>query len=287
MTAIILGWNPERWNAWNYESVEETVAGTGRYRGTWRVGRHRNIPAGADAWLLLQGGHGRGLIGHGVVASEAPEPGAHPAEPGKTAMYVQVDFDALLPLGGQIAAEVLKEAVPGVPWGGVFGSSLAVKPAEEAKIRALWSEYGPPPGPDPTLPVPGTFPGYALSRVDVNRYERSPDARRACIAHHGTNCAACGFSFEIAYGELGKDFIQVHHIVPPAQLGSGYELDPVADLVPLCANCHAMAHRGVRTARTVAELRRIMGAAGFLSGHAVSPEELEAQRDARRILEQH
>ncbi|MHA7224123.1 HNH endonuclease [Arthrobacter sp. RHLT1-20] len=278
MTAIILGWNPDRWNAWNYPAIVGHVAETGLFVEPWSVGRHRSIPAGADAWLLLQGRHGLGLIGHGAVVSERPEPG-------ETSLYVQVAFDALLPLGEQIAVDVLKEAAPAVLWGSVYGSGQAVDPAEEANIRALWGSFGPRPGPDPTQPVPGTYPEGAVARVQVNRYERSPEARRACIAHHGTTCAACGFSFEISYGGIGKDFIHIHHLVPASQLGSGYELDPITDLVPLCANCHAMAHQGVGTPRTVAELRRIIAGAGFLRGSTVSPGELEAERAARRMLE--
>jgi 5-methylcytosine-specific restriction protein A len=197
-----------------------------------------------------------------------------------------VAFDALLPAGDQIPPGVLKEALPGIDWDAVNGSGLAVEPSAEPLLRGLWSEFGPQPAADPTQPVPGTVPAAVVSRVEVNRYEHSPDARRACIAHHGTSCAVCGFSFEIAYGEIGKEFIPVHHLVPVSQLGSHYELDPVTDLVPLCANCHAMAHHGVGTPRTVAELRRIMAAAGYLAGHALTPEELQAQQDARRILEQ-
>ena len=199
-------------------------------------------------------------------------------------MSVQVAFDSLLPPGEQIAVDVLAEALPGVPWDSDDATGLAVEPAEEAIIRALWRDFGPPPGPDLTHPGPGTYPRDAVTRVEVNRYEQDPDARRACIAHHGTSCAACGFSFEQKYGQIGRDFIPVHHLVPVSQLGSGYQLDPISDLVPLCANCHAMAHHGVGTPRTVAELRRIIGDAGFLHGTTVSPEELEAQRAARELL---
>ncbi|MEC5181453.1 HNH endonuclease [Arthrobacter sp. CG_A4] len=287
MTAIILGWNPDRWNEWNYPAVVGQVAEAGRHVEPWSVGLHRTIPAGADAWLLLQGARGRGLIGHGVVVSERPAPGPQSGEPGKIALYVQVAFDAVLPLGEQIAVDVLTGAVPAVPWGRVGGTGLAVEPAEEANIRALWGRFGPPPGPDPTQPVPGTYPEDAVTRVDANRYERSPEARRACIAHHGTSCAACGFSFEVSYGGIGRDFTHIHHLVPVSRLGSGYELDPITDLVPLCANCHAMAHQGVDTPRTVAELRRTIAGAGFLAGTTVSPGELEAERMARRMLDQH
>ena len=288
MTAIILGWNPDRWNDWNYATVVDRVASTGLHLERWSVGGPGSTAAGTDAWLLLQGDHGRGLIGHGVVVSEHPEAGPHPiasdeAAPGVAPVYVQVAFDALLPPGEQIAVDVLTEALPGVPWDG-DAAGLSVEPAGEATIRALWRDFGPLPGPDPTRPGPGTYPQDAVTRAVVNRYEQDPDARRACIAHHGSSCAACGFSFEERYGEIGLDFSPVHHLVPVSQLASSYQLDPITDLVPLCANCHAMAHRGVGTPRTVAELRRIIGDAGFLRGSTVTDEQLEAQRQARELL---
>jgi 5-methylcytosine-specific restriction protein A len=139
---------------------------------------------------------------------------------------------------------------------------------------------------EPVQLVPGTYPPDAVSTIDVNHYEQNPDARGVCLAFHGTTCAACGFSFEAAYGDIGTGFIDVHHVVPPAMLGSGYQLDPVADLVPLCPNCHAMVHRGVGAGspRTVSELRTIISAAGHLRGEVVSDVALEAQEDAQRIL---
>ncbi|WP_024367632.1 HNH endonuclease [Arthrobacter sp. TB 26] len=295
MTAIILGWNPDRWNDWNYTDALGHIAATGLSFQDWSVGRHSTVPAGTDAWLLLQGDHGRGLVGHGVVASDvatdafselpgSDSPVASDGTPGSARMLVQVAFDALLPPGEQIAVEVLGDALPGIAWGADDVSRLIVEPADEAAIRALWRDFGPPPGPDPTQPVPGTYPQDTVTRVEVNRFERDPDAGRACIAHHGTNCAACGFSFEQKYGGIGADFIPVHHLVPVSLLGSSYELDPITDLVPLCANCHAMAHQGVSTPRTVAELRRIIADAGFLRGSVVTAEQLEAQRQARELL---
>lgn len=279
MTAIILGWNPDHanpdqtpeqcqdpWNGRSYASVVEETAERGLYVQQWSLARQGDVPVGTDAWLFLQGSRVRGLIGHGVVVGG------------------QVAFDALLPLGDQITAEVLQEAAPGVPWGSFSGSGQAVDPVVEASLRSVWSESGPAPGPEPTRPVPGAYPDEAVSRVPVNRYERDPGARRACIAHRGNSCAACGFSFEVAYGEIGKDFIDVHHVVPVSQLNGGYRLDPLTDLVPLCANCHAMAHYGVSTPRTEVELRRAMASAGFLRGTATSPGQLEAERVAREIL---
>jgi 5-methylcytosine-specific restriction protein A len=278
MSAIILGWDPARWNQWNYAAVIDQVAVAGLHLEPWVV--NRPVAAGTDTWLLLLGAHGPGLMGHGVVLSEQPRPAANRDT---TTFLVQVAFDSLLALGDQVPAEALHQMMPGFPWGTVEpGTQL--DPGGEADIRELWADLGPGQGPDPTQPAPGTYPDGAVARLTANRYEHDPVARRACIAHRGTKCAACGFSFEMAYGQIGADFIQVHHVVPPSRLGSSYQLDPLTDLVPLCANCHAMAHHGVGTPRTEAELRHIMANAGYLRGSTVSPEELEAQRIAREIL---
>ena len=53
----------------------------------------------------------------------------------------------------------------------------------------------------------------------------------------------CGFDFEAVYGELGRDYAQVHHLKPLADRTkpSQTKLD---DLAVVCANCHAMIHRG-------------------------------------------
>jgi 5-methylcytosine-specific restriction protein A len=78
----------------------------------------------------------------------------------------------------------------------------------------------------------------------VNRYERDPQKRLACLEHYGYECQICGFSFEKTYGELGKDFCHVHHIEPLGEVGGeNKDLDPIKDLLPVCANCHEMLHR--------------------------------------------
>ncbi len=69
MTAIILAWNPDRWNDWNYTAVVEQVREAGQYHATWTIAGNVSVAAGADVWLLLQGRRGRGLLGHGVIVS--------------------------------------------------------------------------------------------------------------------------------------------------------------------------------------------------------------------------
>ena len=75
------------------------------------------------------------------------------------------------------------------------------------------------------------------------RYERSRVNREICLAHKGYSCHACGFNFLERYGQLGKDYIEVHHTTPVSEMGDNYKLDIDRDLVPVCSNCHSMIHR--------------------------------------------
>jgi HNH endonuclease len=109
------------------------------------------------------------------------------------------------------------------------------------------------------VPDGQTFPEGTLGRIEVNRYERDRRARRLCLAHWGYQCSICDLDFGERYGELGEDFIHVHHTVELSTVGPGYRVDPVNDLRPVCPNCHAMVHRR-RPALSVDELRQILGA---------------------------
>lgn len=94
----------------------------------------------------------------------------------------------------------------------------------------------------------------ATKAVFVNTYERSTDARVKCIAHHGYSCAVCGFNFEQVYGAIGEKYIHVHHIIPLYEIRKEYVLNPIKDLVPVCANCHGIIHR-TRPALSVQQLK--------------------------------
>jgi len=79
--------------------------------------------------------------------------------------------------------------------------------------------------------------------IIVNTFERNSKARIECIKHWGTLCCVCNFNFEEKFGEIGKEFIHVHHLTPISEIGQSYEIDPINDLRPVCPNCHAMLHK--------------------------------------------
>ena len=100
-----------------------------------------------------------------------------------------------------------------------------------------------------------TLPEGAKKQIVVNAYERNQEARSKCLAEYGYNCCVCGFNFEDQYGEIGKQYIHVHHLRPLSEIEREYEVNPITDLRPVCPNCHAMLHRG-DPLLTIEELRR-------------------------------
>lgn len=82
----------------------------------------------------------------------------------------------------------------------------------------------------------------AVRRAQADVYERNMIARARCIEHYGPECAVCRINFEKVYGRLAEGFIHVHHLRPMNSIGHRYEVDPIADLRPVCPNCHAVVH---------------------------------------------
>lgn len=92
----------------------------------------------------------------------------------------------------------------------------------------------------------------------TTKYERSSRNREAAIRIHGTKCMICGFDFENTYGELGKGYIEVHHIKPLSELDEEVVVNPETDLICVCANCHRMLHRFKNYIVSPTELKQIV-----------------------------
>ena len=105
--------------------------------------------------------------------------------------------------------------------------------------------------------VNGEYLEGKAKMTTVNIYERNQIARQKCISHYGINCQVCNLNFEKMYGEMGKDFIHVHHLIELSSISKEYSVNPITDLVPVCPNCHAMLHK-VKPAHTIENLKMIL-----------------------------
>lgn len=105
---------------------------------------------------------------------------------------------------------------------------------------------------------PQGLPEGAVRTITVNAYERNREARDECIKVHGTTCTICAFNFRDAYGEVAEGRIHVHHLRPLSEIGEEYFVDPVADLRPVCPNCHLVLHLR-NPAYSIEEVKAFLG----------------------------
>src|SRR5262249_18460908 len=93
----------------------------------------------------------------------------------------------------------------------------------------------------------GEFPeGKVLYRLHRLR-ERNRDlvklVKEKAVDEHGRLfCAVCTFDFADVYGEIGRGFIECHHLLALADLLAEQATRP-SDLALVCPNCHRMIHR--------------------------------------------
>jgi predicted HNH restriction endonuclease len=116
-----------------------------------------------------------------------------------------------------------------------------MKPVVAEAIRLLgWNEDA------STIPeeVDENEPLYegATKRITVNAYERNLAARKKCLDHYGYRCTVCETILSDIYGEIAQARIHIHHLKPLSEINSEYQIDPIADLRPICPNCHAIIH---------------------------------------------
>jgi Rad3-related DNA helicase len=87
------------------------------------------------------------------------------------------------------------------------------------------------------------------STVILSQTERSRAYRQKVLEHYGAKCLACQFEPRVVTQ------IQVHHLDP---ISEGVRETMMEDLVPLCANCHILAHSRKPNPLTIAELKQIV-----------------------------
>jgi 5-methylcytosine-specific restriction enzyme A len=263
MTAYLLTWNPENWE-WDMRKVLSQLKRRGFVDSRWSCGRTKRINKGDRLFLLRQGIEPRGIMGAGVATS-SPYLDEHWDDTrDDQALYVKTRFDSLMEpeKDGVLPLARLHEGALGkVNWR-TQSSGISLLPAAAGELERLWHGFLENQGQSPArladeLSAPTQYFEGAIRTIAVNAYERDPRARRACIDHYGSTCAACGFNFAKIYGPLGEGYIQVHHVVPLSTVGQGYVVDPVKDLRPVCPNCHAMLHKPAEVL-SVQELKRLL-----------------------------
>jgi 5-methylcytosine-specific restriction protein A len=75
----------------------------------------------------------------------------------------------------------------------------------------------------------------------------------------GYICEACDFDFEEMYGEVGKEYIEAHHLKPISELKIGESRSITQhDFSVLCSNCHRMIHK-LKDSSDLKALKKLIG----------------------------
>ena len=242
METYLLSWNPKKWGWSDYKDVIADINSFGFATYSWSCGNRKNINVGDRIFLTRQGIEPRGIIGSGWAATtpkEKPHWNQELAQEDKTTLAIMVNFDVLLDVDSQellhrvrLEQGVLQQMHWDIQASGVLIPSNVADRLEKKWSQLLKMQSVIPLSID-TSPI--LFAEEVASstkyiegmtkQITVNAYERNQTARLACLRYCGFDCAVCGFNFRQIYGELGQDFIHVHHLVPLSEIAQEYLLD--------------------------------------------------------------
>ncbi|PSL41277.1 5-methylcytosine-specific restriction protein A [Salsuginibacillus halophilus] len=226
-----------------------------RQAGNWNTGytsydNHSFIFANVDT--ISRTGHDHNNHFHGEDLIWYGKKGSHPAQPSiqkltatdfKTHLFVRRDSSntAFIYLGEVVPKKIEGENPVKIIWCATTDLEEDVSESEQGGNNSSVSVYR----------------EGKTKRASVNIYERNPLARAECLNYYGYNCVVCDFNFERVYGEIGKNYIHVHHLYPLKDIGNEHEVHPIKDLRPVCPNCHAMLHKK-RDLYSIEELQAIL-----------------------------
>ena len=246
MANFLFTWNPSRWNWTDIDESISKIEESGFCIERWSCGVTRKIQTGDTAFLIRLGDEPKGIIGFGTVVSdryEAEHWDKEKVELGETSGYNDIKFEALInPESGKVFPLSELKVPPYAKMNWTPQASGTTVPEEVATtllstLETAWKTES---------TVAASSSGHYLEgkqkQITVSKFERNPEARRACLEHYGTSCAVCEFDFGDRFGEVADGYIHVHHLVPLSNVGDKHEVDPVADLRPVCPNCHGVIH---------------------------------------------
>lgn len=249
MNTYLFAWNPTVWKWTDLEPAIEELNKTGSVTELWSCSSYKKVKPGDRAFLVRVGKSPKGIIASATIISSPCFSEYRSGEPKSVPrMRVMLDFDVLLNAEKDpiLTLELLKQGKLSLQNWTPQASGISVRPELVEELESVWFDFLTTQNIrfHPFAPEePGNFSEGTAIQIIQTRYERNPFARASCIKHYGYSCTVCQFNFERYYGELGKNYIHVHHLTQIAMVGTTYKVNPIKDLRPVCPNCHAMLHR--------------------------------------------
>lgn len=250
--AYLLTWNPKKYDWQELPQLVRKLANAKFATTTWSCGNRKNIAKGSRVFLHRQGAAPRGIVGCGRTVEIPKEDDSWRSNGDKT-NYVKVRWEILSeePLIHEV--QLKQGPLSEVHWStqrsGICIPHEAKMAMEQLLLQGLHCQmHGN--AEDAAAEELHGLEGEARTRLVTHRTrERRLRNQKLADAYQRTGgrlvCEVtdCNFDFEQTYGEIGIQSAQVHHRRPLAEY-KGTEKTRLKDLAIVCANCHAMIHRG-------------------------------------------
>lgn len=244
MNSYLYIWNPLLWEWVDLPDAICRIANGEPYDRHWSCGNTKKIEIGDRFFLMRVGVEPKGIVACGYVSStpyELAHWDAKKAKNGLTSLRTDLLFKALSDQP-MISINQLKTLYPTYNWSPQVGglsvpAEISIPLFEQIQQNPAFSFL------NQSTDEIRLYTEGKCRTVSIKSYDRNVLAREACIKYYGYGCVVCTFDFEKTYGALGKNYIEVHHLKPIADIGAEYLIDPIKDLRPVCANCHRMLHR--------------------------------------------
>ena len=254
----LLTWNPKKWL---WDTLDEELQRSRRgesVAGRWSCGNTNSIQPGDRVFLHKQGQEPRGIIASGWVTS-LPYEDEHwdPEHDDQPGLYVSYEFDHIRTpdAGGPLQVREVDAGPLTDMWWDAQASGTEIPLHVAHALEGQWAAHIGrlrPPAPHPYAAADeelAAFEGELRPRFVMHRSRerklRDQKIEQTLKAQGRLVCEVpgCGFDFERVYGREGVGYAHVHHKVSLSSRKTA-GLTRLEDLSVLCANCHAIIHRG-------------------------------------------
>lgn len=239
MRAYLLTWNPKH-------------SGTPYLKSRWSTGVTKRIRSGDRIIFLRIGTEPKGVIGIGYVTTGHFQEKHWRDGLRKNANYIKYRLESILP-DKPLPIQDLEQRFPSIDWHPQASGTEIHDASILPRLEALWARHSnsaqlnssSAPLDDEIIAFDGAERRYFVIHRTRERKGRQAKIRASLVDGNGRlrcEVRGCGFDFFETYGEVGKDFAEVHHLQGLARAGKAVNVR-LEDLAIVCANCHRMVHR--------------------------------------------
>ena len=137
---------------------------------------------------------------------------------------------------------------------GNFNFILENKFSEEQRKKIIDKDYS-------NLVIEEGFIRFNQVKIKARSRKLVEIAKRHYIRDGKLFCSACNFNFEKFYGEVGKGYIEIHHLKPIFAYEDKLEQslnEALKNVAPVCSNCHRVIHRSNDQLLSIPSLQKII-----------------------------